>query len=83
MREVIREEISTLEKKIEAKDNTPLVIGDRLLNISDVADRLGCSRPQVYKYLDMGLKTVRFGKSRRKVRESDLNLFIRRKGGKG
>ena len=58
IKEIVLKDITKLEKRIEAKDNNPLIISDRLLNMSDVADRLGCSRPQVYKYMDMGLKTV-------------------------
>jgi len=49
--------------------------GRKLLSIGTISERTDLSRASVYKLFDMGLPSVKIGKSRR-VFEHDLDLFM-------
>ena len=70
-------------KSADSGKNCPPVVEDRLLSISDVAEKLKCTRQTVYnKHLKPGLKVLHPTGPRgyKKVRLSDLNEYLRNLG---
>lgn len=77
IREGLKEELAKIFEKFNL-DNYNSTWGERLLSIPKAAERLDCSRTQVYNFHieKMGLKTCNKN-GRIKIRESDLNDYIK------
>lgn len=51
---------------------------DRLLKVDEARALLTCGRERIYEYLNSGeLPSVKLGPKSRRIRESDLERFIR------
>lgn len=81
IRGIIQEELEKFQKGITKNNIDVSVTEDRLLSISDVAEKLKCTRQTVYnKHFKQGLKVLHPTDPRgyKKVRLSDLNKYLRK-----
>ena len=77
IREGLKEELAKIFQELNLTNHNA-ALGERLLSIPKAAERLDCSRIQVYNFHieKMGFKTCNKN-GRIKIRESDLNDYIK------
>ncbi|UQA63240.1 helix-turn-helix domain-containing protein [Polyangium aurulentum] len=86
VRDVIREELPALleevlkKHRVEQHNNEarPAVTEDKLLNVEEVAARLGMSKPTVRRWIQKGELTASYVGPRRllRVRQTDVEAFL-------
>ena len=50
---------------------------DELLTVEEVAERLKVSRPTVYTFIGLGLKSIKLGPRCRRFRPEEVERFIK------